>query len=182
MDKKLMKKICLIGDGAVGKTSLIKKFVFDSFDDEYITTIGSKVTKKQVTIQDNDTNYHLTFMIWDILGQRVHNNLHATYYSGASAAFIVCDMSRDETIHNLEDWIQVFRGVNNTAPLILLGNKSDLVDDLEAAKAKIGQIADKHGLIYHVTSAKTGDHVEETFLELGNLVISDYVKSKAGGK
>ena len=171
MDKKLMKKICLIGDGAVGKTSLIRKFVFDSFDDDYIMTIGSKVTKKQITITDADTNYHLTFMIWDILGQRVHNNLHATYYSGAAGAFIVCDMSREETIQNLEEWIEVFRGVNKTAPLILLGNKSDLVEDLEEAKAKIGRIAEKYGLIYHVTSAKTGDNVDLAFQELAEMML-----------
>lgn len=181
MDKKLMKKICLIGDGAVGKTSLIRKFVFDSFDDNYITTIGSKVTKKQVTIPRNGVNYHLTFMIWDILGQRVHNNLHATYYSGAAGAFIVCDMSREETIHNLDEWIRVFRGVNRTAPVILLGNKSDLVTDMDAARAKIGQIAEKHGLTHHATSAKTGNHVEESFMELGNLIVTDYIESKGGG-
>ena len=180
MDKKLMKKICLIGDGAVGKTSLIRKFVFDSFDDAYITTIGSKVTKKKVSIPYSGVNYHLTFMIWDILGQRVHNNLHSTYYSGAAGAFIVCDVSRDETIQNLEEWIQVFRGVNKEAPVILLGNKSDLVTDIETAKGKIGRIADKYGLKYHMTSAKTGDHVEESFNELGNIVVIDYARSKGG--
>ena len=125
MAKKLMKKICLLGDGAVGKTSLIKKFVFDKFDDKYIMTFGTKVSKKQVELSQGENDYALTFLIWDILGQRVHNNLHATYYSGSAGAFIVCDVSRQETIDNVDEWITVFRDVNKEAPLIILGNKSD---------------------------------------------------------
>ncbi len=178
MSKKLMKKICLLGDGAVGKTSLIKKFVFDKFDDKYIMTFGTKVTKKLVTIKRPENEYFLTFLIWDVLGQRVHNNLHSTYYKGASGAFIVCDVTRKETIDNLEEWIGVFRGVNNAAPIVLLGNKSDLLQDQGPASAQIKAVADKYNLPYHVTSAKTGVDVEESFIELGNGVIDSFL---AGG-
>jgi GTPase SAR1 family protein len=81
--KKLMKKICLLGDGAVGKTSLIRKFVFDSFDDKYIMTFGTKVSKKDVTMVREGQEFNMTFLIWDILGQRVHNTIHSAYYQGA---------------------------------------------------------------------------------------------------
>ena len=180
MAKKLMKKVCLLGDGAVGKTSLIRKFVFDRFEDKYIMTFGTKVSKKQVDITRNGVDYSLTFLIWDILGQRVHNNLHAAYYKGASAAFVVCDTTRRETLDNMNEWISVFRSVNNNAPLILLGNKSDLVDDAQFGATELAELASKYSVPNHVTSAKTGVHVEESFLELGNSVIDHYLNK--GGK
>ncbi|KYK30593.1 MAG: hypothetical protein AYK23_00960 [Candidatus Proteinoplasmatales archaeon SG8-5] len=178
MTKKLMKKICLLGDGAVGKTSLIRKFVFDRFDDKYIMTFGTKVSKKQVELSRDGQEYMMTFLIWDILGQRVHNNLHAAYYQGASGAFLVCDVTRRDTLDNLEEWIDVFRGVNKEAPVILLGNKFDLVDEAQFNTADLKDLADKFGMKYHMTSAKTGDHVEESFLELGNEIIDDHLGGK----
>ena len=180
MTKKLMKKICLLGDGAVGKTSLIRKFVFDRFEDKYIMTFGTKVSKKQVTINRDGEEYMLTFLIWDILGQRVHNNLHSAYYKGASGAFIVCDSTRKETLESMKEWIEVFRGVNTDAPLILLGNKSDLVDQAQFGAPELGQVASDTGVPHHMTSAKTGAHVEESFMQLGNMVVDQYLPK--GGK
>jgi small GTP-binding protein len=178
MTKKLMKKVCLLGDGAVGKTSLIRKFVFDRFDDKYIMTFGTKVSKKQVTINRGTEEYNMNFLIWDILGQRVHNNLHAAYYQGASGAFIVCDVTRRETLDNLDEWISVFRGVNKAAPVILLGNKADLVDEAQFSATDLRGLAEKYNMKHHMTSAKTGDHVEESFLELGNEVIDHHLRGK----
>jgi small GTP-binding protein len=169
--KKLMKKICLLGDGAVGKTSLIRKFVFDSFDDKYIMTFGTKVSKKDVTLFRHGQEFNMTFLIWDILGQRVHNAIHSAYYQGASGAFIVCDTTRRETLEHLEEWIDVFRAVNKNAPVVLLGNKSDLLDEMQFGEDELGALAAKYSLKFHLTSAKTGAHVEESFLELGNEVI-----------
>jgi small GTP-binding protein len=175
MMKKLMKKVCLLGDGAVGKTSLIRKFVFDRFEDKYIMTFGTKVSKKQVTINRNDTDFVLTFLIWDILGQRVHDNLHSAYYQGASGAFIVCDTTRRETLVNMEEWITVFRKVNADAPLIFLGNKSDLKEKAQFGEGELAELGKKYSVPHHLTSAKTGDFVEESFLELGNSVIDHYL-------
>lgn len=173
--KKLMKKICLLGDGAVGKTSLIRKFVFDRFDDRYIMTFGTKVSKKEVAMCERGQEFHLTFLIWDILGQRVHDNIHSAYYQGAAGAFIVCDMTRRETLDHLEDWIRVFRKVNGDAPVVLLGNKSDLADQMQFGEADLSALAAKHGFKFHLTSAKTGAHVEESFGELGREVILQHL-------
>jgi len=178
--KKLMKKICLLGDGAVGKTSLIRKYVFDRFEDKYIMTFGTKVSKKQITIHRDGEEYNLTFLIWDILGQRVHNNLHSAYYKGASGAFIICDTTRLETLEGLKEWIRVFRGVNEDSPLILLGNKFDLVDQAQFGSEELGQVASELDVPHHMTSAKTGAFVEESFMELGNKVIDHYLRR--GGK
>ena len=176
--KKLMKKICLLGDGAVGKTSLIRKFVFDKFDDKYIMTFGTKVSKKQVEIAREGMDYNMTFLIWDILGQRVHNNLHSAYYQGATGAFIICDTTRIETLEHIEEWIQLFRKVNENSPVVLLGNKSDLVDQMQFGDAELGKVAAKYNMKYHLTSAKTGAHVEDSFIELGNEVIDKHLEAK----
>jgi len=181
MGKKLMKKICLLGDGAVGKTSLIRKFVFDKFDDKYIMTFGTKVSKKQVDITRDGKEYNMTFLIWDILGQRVHNNLHSAYYQGATGAFIVCDATRLDTLEHLDEWIKVFRNVNEDAPIILLGNKSDLVDKMEFKEPDLRKVAERYDMKFHMTSAKTGDHVEDSFLELGNEVITHHLRRKSDG-
>ena len=174
--KKLMKKICLLGDGAVGKTSLIRKFVFDSFDDKYIMTFGTKVSKKDVTMFRNSQEFNMTFLIWDILGQRVHNNVHSAYYQGASGAFIVCDTTRLETLEHLEEWIRVFRDVNCEAPVVLLGNKSDLKEEMKFGDTELGELANRYNMKYHLTSAKTGAFVEDSFIELGNEVIDKHLK------
>jgi small GTP-binding protein len=179
MPKKLMKKICLLGDGAVGKTSLIRKFVFDSFDDKYIMTFGTKVSKKEVSIHRNGQDFNMTFLIWDILGQRVHDNIHSAYYQGAAGAFIVCDTTRLETLEHMEDWIKVFRNVNVDAPVILLGNKSDLKEDMQFGDKELSELASRHTMKYHLTSAKTGVHVELSFIELGNEVIDIHLKKGA---
>lgn len=174
--KKLMKKVCLLGDGAVGKTSLIRKFVFDTFDDKYIMTFGTKVSKKDVTMTRNGQEFNMTFIIWDILGQRVHDNIHSAYYQGASGAFIVCDTTRLETLEHLEEWIHVFRNVNKDSPVVLLANKSDLVNDMQFGEDEMRDIAAKYSMKFHLTSAKTGAHVEESFIELGSEVIDLHLK------
>ncbi len=176
LPKKLMKKVCLLGDGAVGKTSLIRKFVFDTFDDKYIMTFGTKVSKKDVTIVRNGQEFNMTFIIWDILGQRVHDNIHSAYYQGASGAFIVCDTTRLETLEHLEEWIRVFRNVNMNSPVVLLANKFDLIKEMQFGEDEMREIAAKYGMKYHLTSAKTGAHVEESFIELGNEVIDQHLK------
>lgn len=174
--KKLMKKICLLGDGAVGKTSLIRKFVFNSFDDKYIMTFGTKVSKKDVTMIRNGQEFNMTFLIWDILGQRVHDNIHSAYYQGASGAFIVCDTTRIETLEHLDEWIAVFRNVNHDAPVVLLGNKADLKEEMKFGDKELGALANRYGMKYHLTSAKTGDFVEDSFIELGSEVIDQHLK------
>jgi len=174
--KKLMKKICLLGDGAVGKTSLIRKFVFDTFDDKYIMTFGTKVSKKDISMVREGQEFNLTFLIWDILGQRVHDNIHSAYYQGASGAFIVCDATRRETLEHMDEWIEVFRKVNNDSPVVLLANKTDLAAEMKFGEAEMRQLAEKHSMKYHLTSAKTGAHVEESFTELGAEVIDQHLR------
>ncbi len=163
---KVMRKICLLGDGAVGKTSLIRRYVFDIFDDGYIMTIGTKVSKKSMEVGGKE----LTLMIWDILGQKEHTNLHSAYYKGASGAIVVCDFTNRTSMEHLKRWIDDFREVAGEVPVVIAVNKQDIEKKaylFEEAK----KIADSYGAPAIPTSAKTGKNVELLFGMMGERVI-----------
>jgi small GTP-binding protein len=165
--REVIKKICLLGDPAVGKTSLIRRYVFDMFDDKYITTIGTKVTKKTVVVPgpvQPSADIRITLLIWDILGQREYQRLHPVYYQGAEGALIVCDSTRKETIGNLATWVTSFKNVVGNVPVVFLINKSDLVDPEKFDRTEIDSLSRQHHAPYLPTSAKNGLNVERAFI------------------
>jgi len=163
--EKYIIKVCLLGDGAVGKTSLVRRFVFDVFDDKYLISFGTKVSKKSIKIGEAEVD----LLVWDILGQKSHEALHAAYYRGAAGAFAVSDFTRPETMPSLKSWIGNFRSTVGDKPVVILGNKSDLdkqytLSELQAFGSSIGCDAIE-------TSAKTGMNVEKAFLEMGKRLL-----------
>ncbi len=158
---KYIVKLCLLGDGAVGKTSLVRRFVFDVFDDKYLMSFGTKVVKKEVRVEGAE----LDMMIWDILGQRTQDKLHAAYYRGATGALAVCDFTRPETMKNLKSWLGNFRSIVGTKPILILGNKSDL--EKKFTLAQLEEFGTSVGCEVMETSAKTGLNVENAFNQLG---------------
>jgi len=158
-------KLCLLGDGAVGKTSLVRRFVFDVFDDKYLMSFGTKVSKKSLKVGEAN----LDLMIWDILGQKSQESLHAAYYRGASGALAVCDFTRPETMRNLREWLDSFRSVVGDMPVIILGNKMDL--EKAFTSVELEAFAKEVGCRSLETSAKTGLNVESAFQELGKTVM-----------
>jgi len=163
--KRVIRKVCLLGDGGVGKTSLISRYVLNCFSDEYIVSFGTKVSKKVIDYED----VQLTLMIWDILGQNVNRSLHAAYYSGANGALLVCDSTRPETLDHLPGWAEDFRAVVGDKPVLLLANKSDLECHLPAEGRKA--VRDRLGQGLRSTSARTGEGVQQAFEDLGRLVL-----------
>ncbi len=162
---KYIIKLCLLGDGAVGKTSLVRRYVFDVFDDKYLMSFGTKVTKKSMKIGEVD----LDLMIWDILGQKSQEALHAAYYRGAAGALAVCDFTRPETLKNLKTWIGSFRSVVGEMPIVVLANKSDLEKKYSFSEAEA--FGSSIGCPVIETSAKTGLNVEKAFLEIGTKLL-----------
>jgi len=160
-------KICLLGDGAVGKTSLIRKFVYDEFDDTYLATIGTKITKKTMTLGSGTEEVNITLMISDIVGQVEFERIHKQYYRGSKAGIFVCDVTRPETLNSMNWWLDSFRQAAGNVPLMLLGNKSDLVGCAKVDEAELGRYASGFGCKHFMTSAKTGLNVERTFHEIG---------------
>jgi small GTP-binding protein len=170
--KQVKRKVLLIGDGAVGKTSLIKKFVTDKFDDKYITTIGTKITKKDLRYDVPGKEMILTLMIWDILGQKGYTSIQASSYKGAEGAMIVCDLTRKETLAStIEYWIPELRKVAENIPFVFVGNKCDLVEQRQISEDELRATAAQFGSASFVSSAKTGENVETIFSKLGEIVL-----------
>lgn len=163
--KEYIKKVILLGDGAVGKTSLIRRFVEDEFDDDYIFTIGTKVTKKEVTVQKDGQDVLVTMMIWDILGQTDFHRTQAEAFSGATGALLVCDLTRKETLDSLgKYWIPQFEKAVGKVPRVILGNKADLrKKKMPAEEFTSGIQRMSMGSLCLETSAKTGQNVAEAF-------------------
>lgn len=177
--RRIKRKVLLLGDGAVGKTSLIRKFVLDKFDDKYITTIGTKITKKVLDFNQNGENIELTLMIWDVLGQKGYTSIQASSYKGAEGVLFVCDLTRPETLASLEEyWMTELNKVREGLPMLFVGNKVDLIDGRRVSREDLEAMADKYDTAFFMSSAKTGENVEQMFTELGRLVIEDLVISE----
>ncbi len=120
-------KIVLLGPGAVGKTSLVRRFVDSTFSEDYISTIGTVTYKKIVETEKGDVK----FLVWDIHGQKQNSRLHAINYSGAKGALVVYDSTRRSTFDELKGWIHDLYSVVGQVPIVVVGNKYDLLREFE---------------------------------------------------
>jgi small GTP-binding protein len=172
---KLSKKICLLGNPAVGKTSLIRAFVYETFEDEYISTIGSKVSKKEVEFFDEEAKkyYQVSLIIWDIAGQQTFKHVKQAYYRGAKGALVVADVTRVTTLQSIEDWVKSLVEVVGNVPMIILLNKTDLIDQIKFSLADIQDLATKYKAKSLLCSAKTGKNVERAFLDLAKMMVAE---------
>jgi len=151
-------KIVLVGNFGVGKTSLIRRFVENSFSEEYLSTIGVSISKKTIE--------NATIMIWDIEGHTEFKPIFKQYLRGAKGFIIVADLLRDESIEQLDAHIKLCHEVIEGAPLCIALNKSDMPHTL--SNKSLQDIKNLSPAIIEVlkTSAKSGDAVEELFFKL----------------
>jgi len=177
----LMKKICMLGDPAVGKTSLITRFVYSIFDDKYLETIGAKVTKRVMALTHVPTNqnFRLKLMIWDIAGRRTLEHVRSSYHREAEGGLLVCDVTRRTSLENMDNWLRSFYSITGTVPVVFIANKVDLKGDAEFGEKEVAELAQKYNCTYVLTSAKTGENVEEAFRELGRRIIQHYLNNRA---
>ena len=155
------KKICMLGTSAVGKTSLVKRFVESIYSDKYHTTVGVKIDKKQVQVREQE----LTLLLWDIEGTETKQDLRKSYLRGASGYLVVADGTRNDTLYKALEIQAQAQDTIGTVPYILLFNKADLVDQWSITDREIAALTDKNWQVIK-TSAKTGVGVEEAFLRL----------------
>lgn len=175
-EKKMKMKICLIGEGAVGKTSLIRRFVLDEFDDKYLQTLGTKVSKRELEIPSNDGEpaIKVDMTIWDIMGQKGFRELlKDAYFYGAKGIIAVCDVTRRATLEELDDWIEGVYSVSGRVPIQFLANKADLEDKIAMSEKDLEQATMAYDSKYYFTSAKTGVNVEQAFRNLALRVGKD---------
>jgi len=162
----VQKKVCLLGDFAVGKTSLIRRFVEGRFDDRYLSTIGVKISRKTVTRDD----HLLNLLIWDLAGGDDFSKASTSYLRGAAGALLVCDLTRAATLTTLTDYAQQLKALDETAVLVLVGNKADLLDERQISDETLAAAAEAFAAPYLLTSALTGHHVETAFHHLAEAI------------
>ena len=164
-------KVLLTGAAAVGKTSLVQRFIKNRFAANYKLTVGVDILTKDVEFRPTEI---ATLSIWDIGGQQRFEFIRSTFYKGAAGALLVFDLTREQTYTETRKWlteIRQFAGEN--IPFVLIGNKVDLVEDVGMVidRKEAEAFAKKEGSIYIETSAKTGVHVDEAFSELTRRII-----------
>lgn len=167
----ISKKICLVGDFGVGKSSLIRRFVDRQFSDQYLSTVGVKISRKFIE------SVNLQLLIWDLEGHTKFKGITPSYLQGASGTVVVADVSRIETIERLSEHIQLFLSVNPKGSIVVALNKSDLIDEEQLAKlTEAVQLKgwERVSGIYQ-TSAKTGGYVDEIFEKLARESIESSV-------
>ncbi len=167
------RKICLLGAFAVGKTSLVERFVNDRFDEKYLTTVGTSISQKIMPpardVRSGRMFQHM-FLIWDIAGLEKFDAMVKNYYRGASGAMAIADLTRPDTIDALAQICESFMSVNPRAALIIVGNKIDLIRTPDAQHAELNPLASAYATEILLTSAKTGDGVEQAFNVLGERI------------
>jgi small GTP-binding protein len=175
MPSIVSKKICMLGDFSVGKTSLIRRFVERQFSDQYLSTIGVKISRKDVECPLTDSQKQITvqMLIWDLEGNTKFKAITPMHLQGASGAVIVADVNRQVTIEHIPDHVQCFLSVNPKGSIIIALNKSDLFDEekilriLETISFKLPEQV----IASYSTSAKTGAQVDKIFQRLAYQII-----------
>lgn len=166
------KKVCLLGDFSVGKTSLVRRFVEGRFDERYLSSIGVKVDRKVLHLPAADGEVVLTLMLWDLAGGPDRGPVVPSYYRGAAGAVIACDLTRSETLSAVNSYAERFLTANPRAHLVLAANKVDLVEECCLGDEDLAALSSTLGAPLFLTSAKTGEKVEAMFQQLGTFLVA----------
>ena len=162
--KKLKIKVTVIGDGSVGKTSLIQKFTQGTFQTDYIKTIGAQLTKYKTEID----GYRIELIFWDIAGQDSFHFLRPSFYRGSNAGIIVYSLEENDlgkrSFEHILSWYKDVKQFCGEIPVVLFANKVDLINERSLDKTKIQNLVKEHNFLgYYITSAKTGQGLDEAF-------------------
>jgi small GTP-binding protein len=161
-------KVVVIGDGAVGKTSLINRFAEQKFIKEYKPTLGTNILIKEII----EGNNQIRLLLWDIAGQSKWKDVRHLYYQGASSAILVFDVTRPETYNNIPQWFDDLLKYSGKIPRILIANKIDLEDIRKKSTEDITQMAEKvNANKFFETSAADGTNVLKAFTYLARVMI-----------
>lgn len=161
-------KVCVVGDFAVGKTSVVERYVNNQFSDKYLTTVGVKIDTKEIDFPSLGVRHKL--VIWDVAGSDRFGHTEFAYLRGASGLIYVADGTRPVTLDvadKLHDQITEKLGA---VPSVMLINKHDLVSSWDVSDARVKSLAARYDDVYR-TSAKTGDEVEQALSRLAGLII-----------
>ncbi|WP_455463459.1 Rab family GTPase [Candidatus Hodarchaeum mangrovi] len=162
-------KIVMLGEGSVGKTSLIRRYVEHTFSHEYITTIGSNFLLKRLELEEGT---RMTMQLWDLSGQDSFRNIRTQYYLHSRGGILVFDLTRKTTMHEMDKWYSDFTKKAGKVPLMLIGNKLDLEHERQVSVEEAKELAERISATYTETSALDGTGVEEAFLDLAWRIVN----------
>ncbi len=171
----IQKKICMLGAFAVGKTSLVRRFVDGLFSDRYLTTIGVKIDQKRVSVEGGDVN----LILWDLHGEDEFQKLRLSYLRGSSGCFLVADGTRKNTLEAAFELKSSLDSAVGPVPCLLLLNKSDLGDQWEVDPGDLENLR-ASGWKIITTSAKTGSNVEDAFQLLAQEILGGRREADSG--
>lgn len=162
----IQKKVCLLGAFAVGKTSLVRRFVHSIFDERYHTTVGVKIDKKQLDLEGSE----VALMLWDIHGEDEFQSIRVSYLRGMSGYLLVADGTRPATMDRVHALQLMAEKTAGKVPFLVLLNKADLESEWAVTDEQIAE-AERGGWKILKTSAKTGANVEDAFLDLARRML-----------
>jgi small GTP-binding protein len=169
---EMKRKVCLVGDEGVGKTCLIRRFAYDMFDEAYIRTVGTMVSKREVDLPD--MGYRVILMIWDIMGFKDFMELFkSAYFNHVKGIVAVFDLTRPKTLDSLDGWIGSVQSSVGKIPAVVLANKMDLEMAERSLDEDIHGFCDSRALRFLKTSAKTGENVKEAISYLAAEMVID---------
>jgi len=166
-------KIVIIGDAAVGKTSLINRFVEGSFEEDYKPTLGANIVRKDVNLD----NARVRLIMWDLAGQEKYRVVRSMYFQGCQGALLVYDVTRYNTLESINNkWLKDYKKhVKKKGAFILIGNKTDLQDQIAVPTEKGKELATKiKASDFIETSAKLGENIEDAFSLLVNQILKNH--------
>jgi len=162
----IQKKVCMLGSFAVGKTSLVRRFIESIFSDTYQTTVGVKVDKKVVQLDGRE----ITLVLWDLYGNDDFQRIHWSYFRGASGYLLVADGTRRATMEKAVALEERARQEIGSVPFLFVINKCDLVDEWDVDPELEARLVAKGWTILR-SSAKTGEGVDEAFSQLARKIV-----------
>ena len=164
-------KLCLLGDGGVGKTSLVYRFIENRFSRDFKSTLGVNLLKKKLKVDDID----ISAQIWDLGGQKAYRKLRKLYLEGSQGALVIFDVTNQASFDNLDDWVQSLIEIRgNDVPMIIVGNKTDLNANRVISQEQAEAYAKKYNLPILFVSAATGDMVEDAFINIIRAIIKTF--------
>jgi small GTP-binding protein len=166
-EPKYIMKITILGEKNVGKTSLVYRYIENKFRDSYKATLGVNLLKKDMEVDGNS----VSAQIWDLGGQDSFKSLRKLYLEGSNGALVIFDLTERKTFDRLNEWVDSFKEARGEQPMVLIGNKSDLENQRKITEMEASNYAKENNMELILTSAKTGQNVEDAFIILTKRIL-----------